>query len=301
MMMSKRPTAGPIPRFLLPSILAVLCFPSFSAADEDEGGPPIEELFKTELVFPQEQGELQLGTLPTYRDGPKGTAFVLPIGLEYGITDSLQIEAEWDAYINADATEDDESGSGQGNLSLGLMYSRIDIGDSGFHIAAGFEYEFASGDGKFLEGGNREDSQELYLIFAKDLDERSESQLFLQVGVELQKDGRRARPTTLADLDEDEGTASEDDLVAEDGDDDEFSRHDPNVWFANVGGYTTWNDLVLSLELNLSEEEEERYVTPGITTQPLDNLEVGLGVAVGLTDEADDYQVIAKLVWEFGD
>jgi len=59
--------------------------------DDDEGGPPIEGIFKTELVFPQSQGEAQLGTLPTYCDGPEGTAFMLPIGMEYEITDSLQL------------------------------------------------------------------------------------------------------------------------------------------------------------------------------------------------------------------
>lgn len=61
-------------------------------ADDDEGGPPIEDIFKTELVFSQSQGEAQLSTLPTYRDGPEGTAFMLPIGMEYEITDSLQLK-----------------------------------------------------------------------------------------------------------------------------------------------------------------------------------------------------------------
>jgi hypothetical protein len=35
--------------------------------------------------------------------------------------------------------------------------------------------------------------------------------------------------------------------------------------------------------------------------QPMDDMEVGLGVAVGLTAEEDDYQLIGKLLWEFGD
>ena len=273
----------------------ILAVPGYAVADDDdEWQPPIEDLFKTELVFPQEQGELQLATYPSYGDGPEGSAFLLPIGMEYGISDSLQLEAEWDAYIDADATEPDESGTGQGNLQLGLMYSLIDIRGSGFHFAAGAEYEFASGDRRFLEGGIREDSQELYLIFAKDLEEDSKSQLFLQVGVELQQDGRRPLRLSLDDLEEDD-----DDLVDED--DDHDVRHDPNVWFANIGGYASWNQAVLSLELNLSEEKEERYLTPGISYHPMDDFEIGVGVAVGLADEADDYQVIGKLVWEFGD
>lgn len=259
-------------------------------ADDDEWRPPIEDLFRTDLVFPQERGELQLGTFPTYGDGPEDSAFVLPIGAEYGITDSLQVEAEWDAYIHADAEEEDESGSGQGNLQLGFMYSWIDIQDSGFHVAAGFEYEFASGDLKFQEGGFREDSQELFLIFAKDLDETLRRQLFLQVGVEFQRDGRppRAIDNGDLDLDDDEGSESSE-------------GHDPNVWFASLGGYTTFGETVLSLEISLSEDAEERYVTPGITYQPMDDFEIGLGVSIGIDNQADDYQVIGKLIWEFGD
>ena len=274
--------------------LTGLCFSQPSIANENEDWKsPIEELFKTELVFTQSQGELQLATAPTYRDGPEGTAFVLPVGIEYGITDSLQLEAEWGAYVDADATDEDMSGSGQGNLSLGLLHSWTDIAKSGLHFAAGLEYEFASGDEKFLDGGNRKDSQELYLIFAKDLEDDSESQLFLQVGVELQQDGRRPMSIILADSDQGDDTEA--------GDDDDSAPHDPNVWFANVGGYMTWKEAVLSLELNLSEEEEDRFATPGISYRPMNDVEIGLGIAVGLTEEADDYQIIGKLVWELGD
>ena len=289
--MMAAPTSS-LPRLPL-ALASVFLAVSVYADDDDERGAPIESLFKTELVFPQSQGEIQLGTLPAYRNGPEGTAFVLPIGIEYGITDSLQFEVEWDAYINADSTEEDESGSGQGNLGLGLMYSWIDTAESGFNFAIGFGYGLASGDGHFLEGGTREDSQELYVIFAKDLEEGSESQLFVQIGVELQKDRRQPMSVVLAGWDEDE------DHDAGGGDDDENAPHDPNVWFANIGGYSTWKDAVLSLELNLSEEEEERYVTPGISNRPMDDVEIGVGVAVGLTEEADDYQIIGKLIWEF--
>ena len=184
--------------------------------------------------------------------------------MEYGIPDSLQLEAEWDAYIDADATEPDESGTGQGNLQLGLMYSLIDIRGSGFHFAAGPSTNSRAGTVDSSKGESERISQELYLIFAKDLEEDSKSQLFLQAGVELQQDGRRPLRLSLDDLEEDD-----DDLVDED--DDHDIRHDPNVWFLNIGGYGSWNQAVLSLELNLSEEKEERYLTPGISYHPMDD------------------------------
>ena len=275
---------------ILPVALLLGAWGAAADAEEEETDPPLEDLFRADLVFPQSQGELQLGTLPRYERGPEGSAFVLPIGVEYGITDSFQIEAEWDAHIHADAEEEGESGSGQGNLQLGFMYSWIDIQDSGFHMAAGFDYEFASGDLKFQEGSIREDSQELFLIFAQDLDAASQRQLFLQVGVELQKNGRPAHSVDIEDLDLDDEEGSE-----------SSEGHDPNVWFANLGGYATWRETVLSLEVSLSEDAEERYVTPGITYQPRDGFEIGLGVSIGVDDQADDYQVIGKLIWELGD
>ncbi|NEV60823.1 hypothetical protein [Thiorhodococcus minor] len=260
--------------------------------DADPGDPPIEDLFKSELVFPQERGELQIASFPSYREGPEGSVVSVPIGIEYGITDAFQLEVEWDAYVDADGDSAEESGSGQGNFQLGLMYAMIDIAGSGFHVAAGAEYEIASGDQVFLENGNRADSQELYLIFAKDLAEASTSLVFVQVGVELQPDRREAATLVGALHDDPEIMGSEDD---DDG------ALDPNVWFLNLGGYTPLGEAILSLELNLSEEEEERFVTPGISYQPGGGLELGLGVALGLTEEADDYQVIAKLLWEFED
>ena len=274
-----------------------------AATADEEPAPPIEDLFKTDLVFPQGQGELQLSTFPTFRKGAEGRALELPIGAEYGITDSLQLEVEWDAYIDFDANEADQSASGQGNVGLGLMYSLLDIGDRGFNAALGFEYEFASGDRGLLDDGNRKDSQTLYLIFAQDLAPDLGRKLFLQAGVELQ--GRRRSTPLAAGLEPDEDDGREDaatiDPMSPGAEDDGDDGHDPNVWFANVGGYTTLNAVVLSLELNLSEEQEERYVTPGISFKPIEPVEIGLGLAAGLTEEADDYQIIAKFVWEFGD
>lgn len=282
-------TPDTLPALILTGICLAIPASAVGRDDDEQWQPPIEDLFKTELVFPQDQGELQLATYPTSRKGSEGSAFVLPIGMEYGITDSLQIEAEWDAYIDADTGPAQDSGSGHGNLQLGLMYSLINVGDRGIHVAAGFEYQFASGDRKFLESDLREDSQELYLIFAKDLQEGALSQLFIQAGVELQKNGSALSLIDAPDLD------------SEDANEDGPESHDPNVWFANIGGYMTRGDVVLSFEFNLSEDREERYATPGISYPVSDDFEVGIGVAVGLTREADDYQVIGKLLWEFGD
>src|SRR5688572_12377826 len=44
-------------------------------ADESEQRPPVEELFQTGLVYPQERGEVQLTLMPSYRRGDDGRTF----------------------------------------------------------------------------------------------------------------------------------------------------------------------------------------------------------------------------------
>jgi len=53
-----------------------------------------------------------------------------------------------------------------------------------------------------------------------------------------------------------------------------------------------------SLEWNLGEEDEERYLSPGLTWTSARAWQIGLGVPLGLKDEADDYRVILQIVHE---
>src|SRR5215469_10045714 len=63
--------------------------------------PPdrLEELFQSETVYPQEKGEFQLTLMPRFLDHRHGNAFVSPVGFEYGLTDSWQVEGDWDSYV----------------------------------------------------------------------------------------------------------------------------------------------------------------------------------------------------------
>ncbi len=62
--------------------------------DADE--QPIQEVFQTELVYPQERGEVQLTFSPRYGKGGGQSLFQAPVSVEYGITKNWQVEVEWD-------------------------------------------------------------------------------------------------------------------------------------------------------------------------------------------------------------
>ncbi|MFO1349586.1 MAG: hypothetical protein U1F68_02405 [Gammaproteobacteria bacterium] len=259
------------------TLVALLAITTAAVA-EDENFQPIDELFQTETVFPQEQGEIGIRASPRSAKSAAGRSFELGLAAEYGFTDAFQAEIEWTPWMHIDP-EDGGSDSGQGNVSLALKYSWMDIGQTGFNVALSVEHEFATGDGlelggagetasdddgdagkaKTTEEDDNDDSTEVAIMLAKDLDSFAEKQIFAQFGVE-------------------------------------FESGDQNP-FANLGFYATGRHLVYSMEFNWSEEE--RYITPGVTWRPQKGWELGLGVALGISDEADDYRLIGKIIKEF--
>ena len=75
----------------------------------------------------------------------------------------------------------------------------------------------------------------------------------------------------------------------------EISSEDSETFF-NIGGYRKFGNQLLSLEY--SYEEEERYLTPGISRRWQNGWEAGMGIPVGLNDDADDFKVIFLLIYE---
>jgi len=60
---------------------------------DDEASKAPQEVFQTELVFPQEKGETQLTLIPQFNDGDEADVRQLGVVMEYGITDQWQVEA----------------------------------------------------------------------------------------------------------------------------------------------------------------------------------------------------------------
>ena len=258
-------------------LLAIhLCVVPGLGAEEDD--PPIEEVFQSELAYPQEKGELQVTFAPRFGHRDDTNAYDLPWVLEYGITDAWDVELEWTLLRQVE--EDGESTAGIGDLEIGVRWSRPARGDSGIHVAAGLEVAvpIADVDRELSEGFIE---YEPFVIVQKDFPQ-ADFHLFAHLGLSL-VDRVRTPETDL-------------------GDEVEPAAHE---LFVNIGFFLPLGRFHLTQELNWSNnrwnhdgEENELYWTPGLVVGLPGNQEIGLGVPIGLSDDADDFRVIAMWTWE---
>ncbi|MFT6624922.1 MAG: hypothetical protein ACJAZI_000998 [Cycloclasticus sp.] len=227
--------------------LCLLFSVSAESADESEPTQILNELFLSDTAYPQEKGEWQLTLSPEYEDNDEESRFSIPLSLEFGITDQLQVELEYTPYIDINSDDDDQQG--QGNIELGLQYSWVNINESGLNIALSYSHEFANGDRAVIseEGEKPEDEDNVYVVFSKDIGANSNTQAFLQLGREFQ------------------GNEHED--------------------YANTGIYSSMGNYALSMELNWTQEQS--FITPGITWALDNGWEFGLGTPIGIDGNAN--------------
>jgi hypothetical protein len=270
-------------------LFGVLIAASFAAyGDEDDtlfsanvDRRPIEELFKTDTVYPQMQGEVELEVGSLYQNYSGGHAFSIPVGVEYGLTYSWQVEAEWDSYVWHHSKRGTVSGIG--NLELGTKYSFLNVGGSLFHIAPRFSVEIPTGDiNKGLSEGFME--YQPAVVLARDFPELHRTQVFTEIGLNFVQ-----RVKTPNDVD--------------DPSDIEPAAHELNV---GAGFFTLFAHGALTMEFNWSNnqwnhdgKENLLYATPGVLWRISREMELGVGVPIGLNKQSDRYQVAAHFVIEF--
>ena len=216
----------------------------------------INELFQSNVVYTQEAGELQLTLRPVYLNSADSDQWLLSIGAEYGITDALQVEVEWGAYVR-NAPDIEPSTDGTGDLSIGVQHSWLNLGNKPLHVAIALEVVFDVGDDD-LELNEESTVWEPFLVVASNLDFLMGIEAFVEIGGEI-------------------------------------SSEESETYF-NIGGYREWGYQLLSLEYNY--EEQERYLTPGISKRWQSGWEAGIGIPVGLNDDSDNYRVILLLIYE---
>lgn len=240
-------------RFIV-ALLAIAWLMASTAAVSDT--QTVNELFQSNTVYAQETDELQLTLRPEYSYNESDEHWLLSVGAEYGITDALQIEVEWTAYVR-DEPDMESSADGVGDLSLGLQYSWLNIGNKPLHAAIALEVVLDAGDDD-LESNEEGTVWEPSLVVAF----RPEFLMGIEAFVEI-------------------GSA--------------ISSEESETFF-NIGGYRAFDNQLLSLEYNY--EDKARYLTPGISRRWQNGWEAGMGIPVGLNDDADDFRVIFLLIYE---
>ena len=134
-------------KFLMVSVFsAMLCAPAWAESDGHKSYVQLlNEVFQTELVYPQGKGEVQIFLEGAYSEGDEGKGYHLPLVVEYGITDSWQLGLDWTLFQQHNP-EDGHTGSGTGDLALTTKYAFMNIGGSDFHASLNFAVEFPIAD-----------------------------------------------------------------------------------------------------------------------------------------------------------
>ena len=60
---------------------------------------PIQEMFQSNLVYPQEKNEIQFTLFPSFRKNQNTKKIRTLFEVEYGITDALQVIFEWEGLL----------------------------------------------------------------------------------------------------------------------------------------------------------------------------------------------------------
>jgi hypothetical protein len=233
---------------------------------------PLQELIRTEVVYPQEKGELQLTLLSTAdKVRNDGSVLAFPLEVEFGLTDAWQVGLEWGTYSRV--TKGDAVSSGRGGLAVGTKYSFMNIKGSDVHAAVGLEAEFPGGLGA---DGLREDRREVEPFVALAADLREGVQAFFHVG----------RSFTRGTSDGDAGAESP-----------------VNVQW-NTGALVALRRVTLAGELNTRTNGSpwarggELYATPSITFLLPSPWEMGVGVPIGLNGRSDRFGVSIHVIYE---
>jgi hypothetical protein len=127
------------PSALLPALVDTLGRPIAADGERETSRPLLEELFLSEVIYPQDRGEMQVSTgLELERDGRR-SRFSVPLQIEYGITERLQMELSM-PYEHDGATDE----SGIGNVGVGVLYQLARDESDALRFALGAEFAFPS-------------------------------------------------------------------------------------------------------------------------------------------------------------
>lgn len=241
---------------------------------------PVEELFQSTLVYTEPKGEVQLVLGSFYRNGRGADVWGLQTAVEYGLTDHWQIEVEWQPWLSRRPDGAGRRTGGVGDVELATLYSFMNLYGSDYHAALSFEVEVPTASvNKELGEGFMEYAPSV--IVARDFPAWHRAQLFSQLGLGFE---HRVR---TADEEEEEESAA-------------------HSVFWNAGAFVVFDPVVLSGEVNWKNnrwnhdgEENEWYLTPGVTWKFSREFQAGVAVPVGLNTGADRYRVMFQAVAEF--
>lgn len=266
----------PLPRTFILALAVML--PSTAVA-QDPKPQPVQELFLTDVVYPQEKGEIQFTLGALVDRSPQHFAALIPFSIEYGLTDRWQIEAGWDGYTRFRHSPFTHLQSAR--LSVGTKYSFMDIAHSHVHAAVGISAEFPH-TSTFIEGEG-EDAVELEPALAMAIDIAPHVTLFGSARLSFQASQAKqiAKEVLEGARPDDPGTISFGSVVA-------FRR------ISLAFEYATRSD---SLPWRL---DGSPFVTPALILHPGHDWELGFGMPIGVRAPTRTPGLALHIIKEFG-
>jgi hypothetical protein len=237
-------------------------------ADQNERGEKVEELveelFLGEVVYPQDAGEIQFSIGHFWHDG-RSDRSTLPVLLEYGITDRLQVGVMLPTSFYE--SSDPEAHDGLANVEFEVYWSFLNDRETGWAAGIGFGYslpEAVTGAGEDAHG--YEPFVVLYREFGCDA-------LNFSAAVEIE-DPR----------DSDEARETSGDLAAA------YIRPLANLPLT----------ALLELATEIEAHETQVQLAPGAYYRPPTAIwEIGCSLPIGLAGEVPDLGVFVMLTFEF--
>ena len=261
------------------TIFLVSPYPSFAKPKKnlDKTVPqPIQEMFQSNLVYPQEKDEIQFTLFPSFRKNKSAQKARTLFEVEYGVTDELQVIFEWEGLLYQNLKSEPAIG-GVGNIEIGAQYSWMGLGDGNTHFSFGTLTELPVGS---LENGLTEGFFEVqpFIVLARDFPELNQSQIFFEFGYDWVKQIRNVPESSEPEVD--------------------------NISW-NIGAFFPIERWRATLEINGNINKldggsiNDIYITPGTIYKLSKEWEIGIATPIGVTETSDDYRVVGYLMWEF--
>lgn len=102
---------------------AILCSPDAALAQDAKPPQLIQDAFVSDLAFVQGRGEIQIGSLARIAGAGATRTAGIPLGIEYGITDQLQVSVETGGFTY----QSPSAWSSPRDFGLALKYGRYGL------------------------------------------------------------------------------------------------------------------------------------------------------------------------------
>jgi hypothetical protein len=242
---------------------------------EAERPQPVQELFFTETVYPQDKGEVQLtfGTLVDRSREDK--AALMPFSIEYGLTNRWQVEAQWAGYARFHQSPFDDLRSAR--LTFGTKYSFMNIAHSRVHAAIGLDVEFP--DAGAFDEGEGESGTEFEPALSMAIDVTHHFTLFGSAGLSVE--AKQAGDLLDGERPDDPGTISMGGLLA-------FPVATIALEYTNRSDTLPW------------QIDGSPLITPSVMIHPGHKWELGFGVPIGVREGSHTPGFAMNIIKEFG-